>query len=96
MKIWKLLILVGIAGLLTLGFLNLSSKKEELDKEIQKLAVDLDDLKKENASLSSSLEYFKESKNLLKELKSQFNYVESGEKLIIVVPKQNNSTSTRD
>ncbi len=90
------MILVGIAGFLTLGFFNLSAKKDELDKEIQKLIVDLNDLKKENAFLSSSLEYFKEPKNLLKELKSQFNYIESGEKLIIVVPRSVNTTSTRD
>lgn len=43
-------------------------------------------LAKENSELQSDLEYFSESDNLAKELRSRFNYKQPGEKLIIVVP----------
>ena len=63
-----------------------------MEKQVQELNVSLKTLADENQSLVSVIDYFKNPENLLKELKSQFNYKETGEKLIIVVPS---GTSTR-
>ena len=42
--------------------------------------------KEENLQLQADLEYFQEPENLVKELRSRFNYKKPGEKLIIIVP----------
>lgn len=87
MKWWNYLVLFLIALALGLGIFNLAKERKTLEKETAKLEQKAEDLKKENASLISNLEYYKRPENLLKELKSQFNYKEEGEKLIIIVPK---------
>ena len=46
----------------------------------------LQSFKQENFQLQADLEYFQEPENLVKELRSRFNYKKPGEKLIIVVP----------
>lgn len=88
MKAGKIIILVLIAALLGWGIFNLEKEKNSLRKEAKSLELTLDALKKENDSLLADIEYYKRPENLLKELKSQFNYKEEGEKLIIIVPKR--------
>ncbi len=62
-------------------------------KERNRLSADLDNLNnrlqaliKENTDLQSEIEYFSHPENLEKELREKFNYKNSGEKMIIVVP----------
>jgi cell division protein FtsB len=46
-------------------------------------------LEKENEETDKEIKYFSNPDNLLKELRSKFNYRFPGEKFIIVVPKEN-------
>lgn len=46
------------------------------------------DLERENEALRADIRYFGETRNLLKEFRSLFNYRAPGEKLIIVVPPE--------
>ena len=88
----KILILFVIAVLMGWGIYGLLREKATLTKNLEALKSNFDALENENKSLTAGIEYFKRPENLLKELKSQFNYREAGEKLIIVVP---NATTTR-
>ena len=54
----------------------------------------VDNFTKENKELYADIQYFSEPENLLKELRTQFNYKKPGEKLIIVVPKKDSGAST--
>ncbi len=80
-----------MVGVLAAGIYNLLVKGRTLEKETTELKISVKKVSDENDELASKIEYFKRPENLLKELKSQFNYVESGEKLIIIVPR---ATST--
>lgn len=91
MRFWHILILLLVVLALVAGIYNLLVKGGTLEKETAELKILVKKVSDENDELISKIEYFKQPENLLKELKSQFNYVESGEKLIIIVPK---ATST--
>lgn len=82
-----------IVALLAWGFYNLVHDKGELAQETQELQNEVDLLQEENSKLLADIEYYSHPENLLKELKSQFNYKESGEKLIILVPQENTSST---
>ena|SRR3989344_8345419 len=92
MSLPKIIIAVLIAAVLVFGVYGLMSEKSKLEGEVEKLSESAEKLQTENRSLLADLEYFKNPENLVKELKSQFNYHEAGEELIIVVP---NATSSR-
>lgn len=62
------------------GFEN---KAGELRDQAASLKASIDQTKED-------LKYYSESKNIEKEARSQFNFRELGEKLIIVVPQQKN------
>jgi len=47
-------------------------------------------LKAENEKLIADMDYFSKEANLLKEFKSLFNYRSPGEKMIIIVPEEQN------
>lgn len=79
--------------ILALVFIGLSVQIYSMVKERNHLKGELDDLNgrlaalsKENSDLQSDIEYFSYPENLEKELKSKFNYKESGEKMIIITP----------
>ena len=91
MPLWKVLVLIIVIALLGWGVYNLVQEKNLLGKEAAELSEVLKSLEEENRTLTSRIEYFQNPENLLKELKSQFNYREEGEGLIIIVP---NVTST--
>jgi len=83
----KILIIFVIFAVLGWGFYNLSREKSLLKGEIDELGVKLNRLEEENKNLTSRIEFYQEPENLLKEVKSQFNYREAGEGLIIIVPR---------
>lgn len=89
---WKAGILVAVIGLLGWGVSDIVLRGRELQQEESKLSERLESIEEENALLAAEIEYYRNPENLIKELKSQFNYREGGEKLIIIVPE---STSTR-
>ncbi len=79
-----LLVLIGFSGYQ--GY-KLYFQKLSLEKDLTKINNQLDETYEENQKLAADLEYFKRPENLAKELKSRFNYVSPGEKLLIIVPK---------
>jgi len=87
MNFWKAGVLVVILAVLALGIYSLVSKNQVFGKKASELGASLQKLQDENDYLASQIKYFEHPENLLKELKSQFNYREEGEKLIIIVPR---------
>jgi len=85
--------IVILAVLIVLGFglFRLFRERSALTGEVKKIRAEFEILTEENKELEARIEYFKNPANLVKEIKSQFNYREEGEKLIIIVP---NATST--
>jgi len=51
----------------------------------------VDNFNSENLQFQADLEYFADSENLEKELRSRFNYKKPGEKMIIVVPPKSDN-----
>jgi len=94
MNFWKFLIILVTFVVLSWGVYNLIVEKKSLEAEISNLSSTVSSLKEENRSLEENIEYFKKPENLIKELKSQFNYKEAGEGLIIIVPNATSSFST--
>ncbi|MCL5017142.1 MAG: septum formation initiator family protein [Patescibacteria group bacterium] len=90
MKIIVNILLASVIAILGWQLFNLyqqySYLKDSSDKQISEMAS----LKQENAELNSDIKYFSNPINLERELKSQSNYKDPGEKMIIVV-----STSTQ-
>lgn len=87
--IWKAIIIAVIIILLGIGAYRLWAENRTLESEIDDLNASLTDVKEENRDLERRIDHFEEPENLLKELKSQFNYREEGEEMIIVVPSEN-------
>lgn len=79
------MIILAVIVLLGGGAYDLLEDSASLRKEAESLEVSLNKLQEENKDLISRMEYFQHPENLLKELKSQFNYREVGEELIIIV-----------
>ena len=73
--------------ILGLGIYNLVGETNYLSREVGKLRLELGSLKVENSFFADKIDYFKHPENLLKDLKSKFNYREAEEKLMIIMPK---------
>lgn len=70
-------------------FFNLYIQHRALEKSSENLNTQIYSLESENKSLNSDIEYFSNSENLEKELKSQTNYKDAGENMIIIIPPKN-------
>ena len=86
-------ILVSIALVvvfLAVGFqlYRVNAERVKLERQVAATENEQADLEKENEALRADLRYFGETKNLLKEFRSLFNYRAPGEKLFIVVPPE--------
>ena len=92
MSLWKILVVLIVVALLGWGVYNLVQEKNSLGREAGELSEVLKSLEEENRTLTSKIEYFQNPENLLKEVKSQFNYREEGEGLIIIVPNVTNTS----
>jgi len=67
---------------------RLYEERAVLVKEVRAVREEALVLEEEQLELGKELEYFADTQNLLKELKSLFNYRKPNEKLIIIVPKE--------
>ena len=74
----KFFVLFLVFIVMVFGVYKLIVKNNALEKDIEKLGANLESLEKENRELLADIEYFEEPENLIKELKSQFNYREAG------------------
>lgn len=78
-----LIILLAIVGV---QVYRLNNQRIKLESELARTTPRIESLEQENEKLVKDLEYFANPENLLKELKSKFNYKLPDEKMIIVVP----------
>lgn len=86
----KLLALITVIGFLSWGLFNLVKKSRHLESKVNDITANAEALAKENQILKKDIEYFSHPENLVKELKSLFNYRQPGEKLMIIIPNKNN------
>ena len=80
------LVVAVVVVILGFGLFRLFREKSVQGNEGEKMRAEFNSLAEENKDLAARIEYFKNPENLLKEIKSQFNYREEGEKLIIIGP----------
>jgi cell division protein FtsB len=79
-------IIISTVGL-SFQIYSLNKQKKLLQNDLNKIESKLQPLLNENGELLAEIKYLKNDDNLEKELRSRFNYVKPGEKLIIVVPE---------
>ncbi|MEK7513226.1 MAG: hypothetical protein AAB601_03445 [Patescibacteria group bacterium] len=96
MKLWHVGAVIGVVAILVVGVWRLLEEKRTVEAEVAELQGSVRALAEENASLLESIEYFKDPRNLVKELKSQFNYREEGERLIIIPASPDFPLRSRD
>jgi len=83
----KISALIAVIGFLGWGLFNMERQNLNLGNKIKGLEINAAAIEKENQIFKDSIEYFSHPENLLKELKSLFNYRQPGEK-IIIIPKK--------
>ena len=85
-----LITLVALIVLSWLGFqvYLLQRERISLAKEYREVKQEYDELLTDNQEITEKLNYLSEPRNLEKELRSKFNYIYPGEKLIIIVPEK--------
>jgi cell division protein FtsB len=86
-RVLKIILIVGLLGFVAWGILNFEIQNRQLQNKINNLKTSASVLEKENQSLKENIEYFSQPDNLMKELKSLFNYRQPGEKMMIIVPR---------
>lgn len=86
MRILGAVLLVIILGFLGWGIYGFIVENQSLEEKVAELETKTAALKEDITESESEIKYFSDEANLLKELKSQFNYREPGENLIIVIP----------
>lgn len=86
MRVFVIIILGIILAAVFVQMYFIFKERNRLSADLGNLNNRLQALTKENADLQSEIEYFSHPENLEKELREKFNYKQSGEKMIIVVP----------
>lgn len=94
MKVLKVIVIVMVIVLFLWGLVNIIREKIALETKHKTLQAELNSLVKENQNFSSKIEYLQHPDNLVKELKSEFNFRHPDEKLIIIVPST--TSASRD
>ena len=94
MSRWRIGIITLVA--LALGFMSWSLYKEHrgFRASVSELRAKRAAVEDENRALRERVEYYKIPENLLKEARARFNFTKPGEKLLIVIPKEDTSTSS--
>ena len=72
---------------------KMGSEGRTLSKEMKEVNKELELVETDNIDLKEKIGYYANPRNLEKELRARFNYRLPNEKLIIVVPKKESSTS---
>jgi len=92
MKLWQIIVLVALAGFISVGIYTLRQEKKVSGAKAEKLKAELHTLQGEQKKFTSRIEYLAHPENLIKEIKSQFNYRTPDEKLILIVPDTTTTT----
>lgn len=82
-----IIFLIIIITILALQVFKIRDERLSVEKQLKNIQTQKEDLKSENQKLKADISYFSFLENLEKEAKAQFNFIQPGEKLIIVVPK---------
>jgi len=90
MRFLRILAIIAIIGFLGWGLFNLEKQSRGLEAKIKNLQTDATAFEKENQIIKDNIEYYSHPENLIKELKSLFNYRQPGEKMLIIIPNENN------
>lgn len=85
-RILLTIVLLAFLVLVAIQVYRLNDQRIKLENELSRISPRIESLEQENKSLKEDLKYFANPENLLKELKSKFNYKLPDEKMIIVVP----------
>ncbi len=75
-----------VTGTLFYGTVQLFLEHQSLSAEYASVQAHLNSLETDSVNIASDLQYYQDPANLAKELRSRFNYKAPGEKLVIVVP----------
>jgi len=74
-------------GVVGVQMYRLNEQRRTMEVEVEATRKEVAALTDENEKLTADLSYLSHPENLLKELKSLFNYRRSNEELHIIVPK---------
>lgn len=91
---WKIIAVGGAVVVVGTGVYTLRQKRATIDLEVANLKAKYEELRREEKMVQEKIEYYESPENRLKEAKSQFNYREPGEQLLILVPKQTPQASS--
>jgi cell division protein FtsB len=86
MKIFAVIILVVLLGLVGVQIFSFFKQENDLNKALADVQARLVKAQNDEANLSATMQYLSNPTNLSKELRSQFNYKKPGETMIVIVP----------
>ena len=85
-RIVGIVVLVGLLGLLVTELVMLMSQSAQLHQQNADVTQKLQAVQNENTRLQEGIVYYGIPQNLEKDLRQKFNYIQPGERMIIVVP----------
>mgnify|MGYP001588329828 CR=1 FL=1 len=80
--------LIIIIIVLAFQIFKIRNERLNIKGQLKNIRAQKESLENENRKLKADISYFSFLENLEKEAKTQFNFIQPGEKLIIVVPKK--------
>lgn len=87
MRIAAIIILTGIFGIFAFEVYTFLGKNGGLSEQYETVRAKLFAAKEESEKLKSDFAYFLQPGNLEKEFRARFNYKKNGEKMMIIVPR---------
>jgi len=94
MKLVVAIILSVLFVLLSVQIYKFWGEANTAMKEYSALEEKVNAAKEDNAKFQAELDYYKNPANLEKELRARFNYKVPGEKMIIIVPRNQSGTAS--
>lgn len=88
MKLGVLFILIILLAAVAAQVYLFAVKEKKVGADFSELEKNIKEASDKNSSFRAQLEYYLNPVNLEKELKARFNYKRSGEKVIIIVPRE--------
>ncbi len=92
MRLAAVIILFGLILFLGAQIYTFVGLEQEAQKTFSEYQAKLDKAKFDEQKFQDELNYYSSQANIEKELRKRFNYRAPGEKLIIIVPKNQSST----
>lgn len=93
MKILGVVVLLLLLALLGVQVKFSLDRQRELDQKFRELQIKLQKAQLDFETLQGDIDFYSNKENLEKELRARFNYRGPDEELIIIVPKESQSSS---